>query len=251
MSLLILGGTADGRKLADQMLKRNIPVIYSVAGLVRTPDVSCSVISGGFSKRGGLLQYLKQNSIFAILDATHPYALKMSTAAIEAAQQSGIPCWRFQRHPWEPRQDDKWTFIEGGSDLEHELSPYSSVFLTCGQLNESLINKLGTQKDKRYVLRTASCPQYSLPDNFHWIKAIGPFGYDDEYQLMKTHSIDVLVSKNSGGASTQEKLRASRQLNIPVLMFTRPTLPPATEHFFEYDDCVAQVSKYYDQMDDT
>lgn len=59
MCLLILGGTADARKLAQALYEQGISVIYSVAGLVRLPNVDCPVISGGFTQYGGLLPYIQ------------------------------------------------------------------------------------------------------------------------------------------------------------------------------------------------
>ena len=87
MRLLILGGTADGRQLAEILHRQGVPLIYSVAGLVRTPKVACEVVSGGFSQFGGLVEYSQQQGITAILDVTHPYAAKMSATAVSAAKR--------------------------------------------------------------------------------------------------------------------------------------------------------------------
>jgi len=81
MTLLLLGGTADARQLATRLHRRSVVVIYSVAGLVRQPVVECRVVSGGFSQFGGLVEYIKAESVEAILDATHPYANAISEIA--------------------------------------------------------------------------------------------------------------------------------------------------------------------------
>ena len=39
---------------------------------------------------------------------------------------------------------------------------------------------------------------------------------------MAEHRIDLIVSKNSGGAATYPKIEAARQLRIPVVMIDRP-----------------------------
>ena len=61
--ILILGGTADGRHLAAALHKSGCAVIYSVAGLVRQPELECAVISGGFTKFGGLSAYIEKEHI--------------------------------------------------------------------------------------------------------------------------------------------------------------------------------------------
>ncbi|MGK0500596.1 MAG: precorrin-6A/cobalt-precorrin-6A reductase, partial [Oceanicoccus sp.] len=112
MNLLILGGTADGRKLATSLHQQGVSVIYSVAGLVRMPDVDCQVVSGGFSQFGGLISYIKQQSITAILDVTHPYAQIMSATAVDVAKACDIPCWRFHRAAWQPEAGDNWQLFQ-------------------------------------------------------------------------------------------------------------------------------------------
>ena len=91
---------------------------------------------------------------------------------------------------------------------------------------------------ERIVWRTAVEPKFDLPDKIDWIKAIGPFALEDERQLLMDHSIDVIVSKNSGGSATYSKLEAARELSIPVLLHARPILPEAEREFSDTEDCL-------------
>lgn len=231
MKLLILGGTADGRRMATSLHQQGVELIYSVAGLVRTPKVECQVVSGGFSQFGGLVEYIKQNQVTAILDVTHPYAAKMSATAAKA----GVPYWRFHRPQWQPVCADTWHGFNDWDELLPQLSRYNNVLITVGQVSESVVNQLSKQQN--YVLRTAVEPKFALPDNIQWIKAIGPFSLADETALLSQYNIDVLISKNSGGDATSAKLTAARQLNIPVYMQTRPALPQAQQLFENQQSC--------------
>ena len=148
MSLLILGGTADARRLTEKLHQQGMALVYSVAGLVRTPDVSCEIISGGFTQFGGLAEYLRLRSkdrkpISAILDVTHPYANKMSGNAVLAAKEMAIPCWRFQRPAWEMQEGDHWQLFENWELLLPALAGYQSIFFTAGQLDQATIRSLG------------------------------------------------------------------------------------------------------------
>lgn len=248
MNLLILGGTADGRKLASRLHKQGVPVIYSVAGLVRMPEVACKVVSGGFSQFGGLEAYIKEQAVTAILDVTHPYAQTMSATAMTTAKALDIPCWRFHREAWQRQEGDDWQLFQHWDALNQTLDNYTSVFLTCGQLTQQQVDDLGSNTKQQSILRTAVEPKHSLPNNMQWIKAIGPFSLDDELALMQSNNIDVLVSKNSGGDSTVAKLHAARKMNIPVLMLDRPTLPAADREFFNHDDCEAYVLSVFSKQ---
>lgn len=231
MSLLILGGTADGRNLATELHRQGLPVTYSVAGLVRLPDVECRVISGGFRPHGGLAQYVQRHCVKAILDATHPYAKKMSDAAVMVAETLAIPCWRFHRPAWQPSEGDTWHSVHSWGQLHHSLASFASIFLTCGQLSQSEADAFKHNPGQVQLLRTAAQPKIQLLQSMSWIKAIGPFVVGHELALMRAHKIDALVSKNSGGSSTSAKLDAARELGIPVWMFERPKLRKAHRVF--------------------
>ena len=108
MTILLLGGTADARHLADRLLKKSVKVIYSVAGLVRTPDMTCEVLVGGFSALGGLAYYVDEKNISMIVDVTHPYAKKITQTAMSVAEEKNIAYVRFHRPAWLPKVGDNW-----------------------------------------------------------------------------------------------------------------------------------------------
>lgn len=243
--LLILGGTADGRLLASSLHQKGIPVVYSVAGMVRKPLVDCEVISGGFTQFGGLSSYIKDKDICAVLDATHPYAQIMSTTAVKSASEENIPCWRFHREPWQAKADDQWFEFSSWGEMLPELRDKKSVFLSAGQLEQSFLDDLARNAEQKQLMRTAVKPKAELATSVNWVNAIGPFNYQEELALMQTEAIDVLVSKNSGGDSTVEKLRVARDLGIPVFMLSRPTLPAANDQFVELESCIDYVSKFF------
>lgn len=236
--LLLLGGTADGRILAERLHQQGVSVIYSIAGLVRTPNVACKVVSGGFTQWGGLAAFVRENNIRAILDVTHPYAEIMSTKALNAAHTCAIPYWRFHRAQWQQREGDNWQFFTRWEDALVHLKDKASVLLTAGQLEQSFIDQLQRNApNQQQLLRTAVKPKAQLPESMQWIKAIGPFAYGDELALMQAHKIDVLLSKNSGGDATAAKLQAAREWGIPVLMLQRPTLPAADQLLLTREAC--------------
>lgn len=243
MTLLLLGGTADARRLAKRLQRDDIEIIYSVAGLVRMPDVDCQVISGGFSQFGGLQAYIEQQNIGAVLDATHPYAETMTATAWAVTQQLGLPYWRFHRAPWQAQAGDNWQMFDDWSQLIAALAKFKSVFLTAGQIDETAIAVFAkyAEQGQQQLLRTAVQPKQQLSESMSWIKAIGPFDLDNELALMHEHQIDVLVSKNSGGKATEAKLAAARRLGIPVMMLARPKLPAGITIFDELDDCASAV----------
>ena len=221
MKLLLLGGTADARKIAAPLIEAGIEVIYSVAGLVRKPKLDCTVISGGFSQLGGMHKYLTEQRISAVLDATHPYAMRISASAQQHCQQLNMSYWRFARKPWVAQPDDNWLMVDSWDELIAQCSNYRRPFLTTGQLSQLQLDQLA-QNSQQLLYRTAAAPVAKLADNVQWLKAIGPFALVDELAIIKDFKTDLLVCKNAGGAATFAKLEAARALQITVLMLTRP-----------------------------
>lgn len=244
MRLLLLGGTADARKLAENLFDHGIDVTYSIAGLVRVPKLPCKIISGGFTQFGSLAQYINDNKIDAVLNATHPYAAVMSRKASEAANACKIPCWRFMRPEWIQQARDDWQVLESWNDVLPVIANKQSIFLTAGQMDQKVIDQLvkNACAGQQQLLRTAVEPKQTLPDSMQWIKAIGPFSLEDELDIMKKHHVDVVVSKNSGGNSVFAKILAARELAVTVCMLNRPSAVEVDKTFYSLDQCEKSIT---------
>jgi precorrin-6A/cobalt-precorrin-6A reductase len=233
MKLLILGGTADARHLtaALHQAQPDLELLYSVAGLVRQPQVPATVVSGGFSQFGGLSAYCKEQSITGIVNATHPFSTTMGKHATQACNELGLDYWRFLRPQWQQQAGDDWRLFGSTNELLNALAGYQRILLTLGQTSPEELALLGS--NQQIWLRTAVEPQHALPANVTWIKAIGPFDEASELALLQQHQVQVIASKNSGGSSTVAKLTSARALKIPVLMLQRPTITGPVEEDFD------------------
>ena len=57
---------------------------------------------GGFGGVAGLVRYLREQRITAVVDATHPFAAQMSAHAVAACRETGVPLLASLFHP------DRW-----------------------------------------------------------------------------------------------------------------------------------------------
>ena len=232
MKLLILGGTADARHLAKVMhqAQPSLELVYSVAGLVRQPNVPATVVSGGFTQFGGLSAYCTAQHVDGIVNVTHPFSTTMGDHAQQASSELGINYWRFLRPTWQHKAGDDWRLFSTKEKLLRALSGYERALLTLGQVSPKELAFL--KSDQHIWLRTAVQPTPPLPSHVNWIKAIGPFNEACELALLKQHHIQVIASKNSGGSATEAKLAAARTLKVPVFMLQRPDIKGPTEEDF-------------------
>ena len=235
--ILLLGGTADAKAMATRLHFAGLQVIYSIAGLVRQPDLPCQVISGGFRQYGGLSAYLKRESISEVLDVTHPYAANMSRQASESVTELGIAYCRFTRPAWVKQEGDQWHQFETWPELINALEDKKSVMLTAGQIDQKDIDLFGRFKGQKQYLRTAITPLSELPSSMSWIKGIGPFSKEREKAQFIKYGIDALVTKNSGGEATFAKIDVAREHGVPVFFLKRPELPSIQYEFSDLDKC--------------
>tara|TARA_B100000780_G_scaffold277283_1_gene247627 strand:- start:1351 stop:2127 length:777 start_codon:yes stop_codon:yes gene_type:complete len=233
MKLLILGGTADARHLATAIhqIQPSLELVYSVAGLVRQPQVPATVVSGGFKQFGGLSAYCQTQHIDGIVNTTHPFSIIMGQHAQQTCRQLGLAYWRFLRPQWQSSQADDWHLFATTKALLQAMAGYQRSLLTIGQVTPEDLSLLGAEQ--KTWLRTTVAPKFVLPANVNWVKAIGPFNLADELGLLKAHQIQAIASKNSGGGSTEAKLSAARSLKLPVLMLQRPDIIEPVEKQFD------------------
>ncbi|MBM6551713.1 precorrin-6A reductase [Marinomonas ostreistagni] len=242
MKILLLGGTADGRHLAERFSQLGFEVLYSIAGLVRVPTLPCEILVGGFTQFGGLASFLKDRQIDLVINATHPYAATMSDKVVTAGIETSVPVWRFLRPAWQPQTGDDWRFYQGDDDLLKQLNGFKRPLLSAGQMSlEQLMAITELEGFEQGVWRTAATPKFDVPDKITWLKAIGPFDLEHERHLLKEHQIDVIVTKNSGGDSTSAKLDAARELGIRVLLHQRPEVSAAVRTFSDYSQLIEAV----------
>jgi precorrin-6A/cobalt-precorrin-6A reductase len=233
MRMLLLGGTREALTIARSLDARHI---YSLAGLGKVPhDLTCAVRVGGYGGADGLAQFLRDEHITLLFDATHPYAAKISANAAIAAQQANIPYWALRRPGWQPQAGDHWQEVRDWPDLIHALRNFRRPFFTLGR--EPLAHLDEIPPSQFWVVRCLDATLDKIPDNprAHVIGARGPFRLDAERALFALNNFDVLISKNSGSSATEPKLQVARERGVPVLILQRPSLPPADREFASID----------------
>jgi precorrin-6A/cobalt-precorrin-6A reductase len=235
--VLLLGGTGEARRLALALAELDgLDVVYSLAGRVREPRVppSCRVRIGGFGGPDGLAEYLRSERIDAVVDATHPFAARMSASAATAATVTGVPLLLLRRPGWQAQPGDDWRRVPSLAALTDLIDrfvpsrrsaatePCPRVFLTTGRSDLALFAELHRPW---FLARCVEPPTGELPPRLEVILDRGPFDVAGETALLRRYAIDVLVTKDSGGAMTAAKLTAARDLGLPVFMVDRPPPP--------------------------
>ncbi|MBN8944517.1 MAG: cobalt-precorrin-6A reductase [Rhizobiales bacterium] len=227
MTILILGGTTEATALARRLAETcpGMPALVSLAGRTSAPKpLALPIRIGGFGGIDGLGAFLAENRVAVVIDATHPFAAIMPFNAEAACRLAQVPLLALRRPPWTPVAGDTWIEAKDMADAAAALGAEPRrVFLTIGRQE---LGAFARAPQHHYLVRSIEPIGDVLPaPHVTRIEARGPFLVEDELALMRRERIDLVVSKNSGGAQTEAKLAAARGLGLAVVMVARPAKP--------------------------
>jgi precorrin-6A/cobalt-precorrin-6A reductase len=227
--LLILGGTGEAASLARAAIARfgdDLEVTSALAGRTERPGpIPGNIRIGGFGGSEGLTAYLGEHRIDRLIDATHPFAARISRTARLACEKAGVPRLLLLRPPWRRHPLDRWIEVAdmaAAADIVARIGRRAWLTVGAGEV-AAFAGATGV----RFLVRLVDAPPEPLPLRFcEIVVGRGPFTLAEERHRIERHAIDVLVCKASGGAATEAKLVAARELGLPVVMVRRPEPEP-------------------------
>ena len=232
MRLLVLAGTEDGRELADALRRRGHDVLVSTL----TAYGADLALEQGLQVRSGamdaniLTDLLKSDSFGALVDATHPYALRVKEMAKEVCETLTLPYLRWERssldledHPLLHWAED----IPAAAQIAVKLG--QRILLTTGSNALPEWVSLPSLKNKEVYIRVLPTSQVLARCEFLGFKpnqiiaAQGPFSQEWDEAMFKQLGIEVVIAKESGKVGgTLEKVQACLSLHIPLVLLKRP-----------------------------
>jgi len=224
--VLILGGTAEAAGLARALFEdAGVAAITSLAGRTRAPAaLPGEVRVGGFGGPEALSAYLRDEAIDLAVDATHPFAARISRNAARACAAAGVARLLLARPPWTAQTGDNWVPAADTAAAAGALPGLGDrVFLAIGRQELAAFAGLA---GIWFLVRLVERPEAPPPlADYRLVLGRGPFAVAAERGLLREHRIDAVVSKNSGGAGASAKIAAARELGLPVVMIERPPAP--------------------------
>ena len=233
-TVLLLSGTSEGPQLARALLAAGFEVTATVTRQEARQHLFGDLRHGmrvevrGFTE-ASLQHYLAPGGVDLVLDATHPFAVRITNLAAAVCTRLGVPYVRYQRPDWEPPEG---TLYAASYAAAAALLPSlgGCIMLTIGAKQLKHFSPLHDRL--RLVARVLPSPvsvQQALDAGFTQAQILAlrpPFSRAFNTSILHEYQVDVLVTKASGVAGgVVEKVLAAHDLGLTTLIIRRPESP--------------------------
>ena len=227
----IIGGTSESVMVAQAIAEKKFFCIVTVttADAVKLYPVLPNLrIRVGQLKEFQIHEFIQQEKIIAIVDASHPYAIAISETVIQIAQSLQIPYLRYERAAL--------SLNKNITQLENFETLLAGNYLT----NQRVLLTVGYKVLPRFkiwqsqavlfarILPSLESLKVALESGFTSDRLIAlrpPISMELEKALWQQWNISLVVSKASGQAGGEEiKQRVSQLLGIPLIVVARPKI---------------------------
>lgn len=225
----VIGGTRESVILAQAIAENNFPCVVTVttADAVKLYPVLPNLkIQAGQLSESQIFDFIQQEKIIAIIDASHPYTIAISQTVIQIAQDLQIPYLRYERAELLPNKNvielEDFEMLLTGNYLINQR-----VLLTVGYKILPKFKIWQTQATLfARILPSLESLKVALESGFTSDRLIAirpPINVDLEKALWQQWNISLVISKASGRAGGEDiKQIVSEILGIPLIIIARP-----------------------------
>ncbi len=227
--VLVMAGTGEARALCRRLAgDPHVEVTASLAGETRVPaDLGVAVRRGGFGGEDAQEKFISDSNLTAVIDATHPFAERISHRTHQICARLDLPYLRLIRPGWQAEEGDLWTFVDRPDEVALHLPETATVFLATGRKSLAGFANLS---GRRVLCRVIDPPVARFPlAGGAFVVGRPSFSVEEEVRLFTREGVDVLVVKDAGGEAGRAKLLAARLLRLPVILIRRPEAPQGAQ----------------------
>ena len=139
--ILVLGGTSDSIEICNLLNKHNLSYFVSVT-TAYGKEIASKCTDKVLLKKltiEDMIEFIKENKIDKVIDATHPYAVEVSTNAMKSCELSNIRYIRFERESLinEIDYDDKYLVetVEEACEVANKVG--NNIFIGTGKIGRA------------------------------------------------------------------------------------------------------------------
>lgn len=249
-TVLIFGGTTEGRVLAEAAARSGVRVVLSVATdygeevLEEISDMENIDIHKGHLDTSKIISLIDNTKPCIVFDATHPYAVEVTSSVSAASAVTGVKYIRIRRDirsidtapavpsvffTTETAAAGTLTYVPDVNSAAAVLNRTAArTFITTGSRGAAAYGRVKDAENRLTirVLPSEEAVKLCRDAGFKGKNIIcmqGPFSTELNEAMFRTAGAEILVTKLSGKTGGfPEKIEAARRLGMKVIVITPP-----------------------------
>lgn len=216
-SILVLGGTTEGRKSIEALEEAGNLFYYSTKTGEQTVTLHHGILLSGAMDQRAMTTFCQTHDVGLIIDAAHPFAEALHRTVAMVAETLNLPAIRFERI-FPPRASDI-TWCDDFDDALHKVD--CQVLLATTGVQS--IAKLKPLEARGIRVR------YRILNRESSIRLAYQQGASDEQLCFYPHTphADAILMKESGeSGGFTEKVEEARKMGMKIYAIKRPDTPP-------------------------
>tara|TARA_Y100000589_G_scaffold332188_1_gene390083 strand:- start:1083 stop:1874 length:792 start_codon:yes stop_codon:yes gene_type:complete len=246
----ILSGTADGPIIASKLLSLNYVVFVSVvtykATKVYQKNDKLHIFTGKLNDEKEIKKFIMDNKINQVIDATHPFAVKISKYLKKVCLEINKRIYRFERVF---RYKSKSTIIPNFTYLNKLQVKNKNILLAIGSRDLNKVAKFYINLGANVFARVIPTPD-SISRSFSScikdsnIAILNPSNDSQnslEYYLCNYWKIDFIICRDSGGYSQMLWDQICLRKEISLFLLKRPDSIFNQYVFSDFDKLIEKI----------
>lgn len=247
-TILLFGGTTEGRLLTEYLYDTNVTVDVCVATeygkelLQQKQNVNVHL---GRMDLQQMKVFMSKKQYCCVIDATHPYALEVTQNIKYACEYHDIPYYRVSR---ENNNTEYGVYVESIEQaIDYLKNTEGNILLTTGSKEIHKFAALPQYSQRVYARVLPSVDSITACQNSgltakHIICMQGPFSKDMNVEHIKHINAKYIVTKQSGNAGGfQQKIDAAIQCHVTAIILYRKE----KQQGISSNDCIQLLQKQY------
>lgn len=231
-TILVCGGTTEGRRAIEALDEAGKPVIYTTRGYEQQVNGHNLCRVSGALDPVAMASLCRTRNVGLIVDAGHPFATQLHATVVCVGRQLGVPVIRFER--CYPELDGDVITCDGYEDACNRLaslSPTRLLVLTGVQTISRLLPYTSCHPDTVYrVLDRDSSRAIAARSGIGEDHLVYYHPEDDHPEavarLIRSLGVDAVITKESGiSGGFVQKAEGVRLAGAKLIVVRRPVLP--------------------------
>ncbi|MCD8444195.1 precorrin-6A/cobalt-precorrin-6A reductase [Tenacibaculum finnmarkense] len=245
--ILVFGGTTEGKKVATLLQEKLMPFVYSTKTNISFDETEIASYRYGALTENDLENYLIENNISIIINASHPFAEILHKTIAKIAENLQIPVIRFGRELLSKTINQSVFYVNNYTDALNLLSSEKTVLALTGVQSIKILKPWWLKNTTYFrILNRPESLAIASESNFPKNQLILEFpssDLDKEISIINQKNIDIILTKETGNSGfLNTKIEAALKTDTQIIIIKQPKIPKYFKIVFNEDELISELS---------